>query len=144
MKRRFEGLHERSSAADDLPPGLFLVRVVRAQYRWHAQKPYYTLRFTIVEPSLYAGRAIVGRLYCTAKALWKLNWFLRDFGYESDLLGHDEIDDKHLLGLRGVVKISHVIVNGTRFTNLDGFAPASQWSDLSGSPLENSSSEVAP
>jgi hypothetical protein len=143
VKRRFEGLHEISSGADDLPEGLFLVQVVRAQYRWHAQKPYYTLRLMILEPGLYAGRAIVGRLYCTAKALWKLNWFLRDFGYESDLLGHDEIDDKHLLGLRGVVKISHLVVNGRRFTNLDGFAPASQWADLSGSPSETSSPEVA-
>ena len=143
MKRRFEGLHESSSAADDLPQGLFLVRVVRAQYRWHAQKPYYTLRFIVLEPSLYAGRAIAGRLYCTAKALWKLNWFLRDFGYESDLLGHDEIDDKHLVGLHGVLKISRVVVNGTPLTNLDGFAPASQWADLSGSPSETSSPELA-
>jgi hypothetical protein len=143
MKRRFDGLHESSSSVEDVPEGLFLVRVVRAQYRWHAQKPYYTLRFTIVEPSSYAGRAIAGRLYCTAKALWKLNWFLRDFGYESDLLGQDEIDDQHLLGLRGVVKISHVIVNGTRFTNLDGFAPASQWAELLASPSETSRPEVA-
>ena len=143
MKRRFEGLHESNSGEDDLPEGLFLVRVVRAQYRWHAQKPYYTLRFAVLDPSSYAGSAIVGRLYCTAKALWKLNWFLRDFGYESDLLGHDEIDDKHLLGLRGVVKITHVVVNGTRFTNLDGFAPASQWADLSGSSTQASSSDVA-
>jgi hypothetical protein len=28
--------------------------------------------------------------------LWKLNWFLRDFGYDADLLGQDEIDDKNL------------------------------------------------
>ena len=142
MKRRFEGLHETSSAADNLPQGLFLVRVVRGQYRWHAQKPYYTLRFAILEPRSYAGRAIAGRLFCTAKALWKLNWFLRDFGYENDLLGHDEIDDKHLVGLHGVLKISHVIVNGTRFTNLDGFAPASQWADLS-APSESGRPEVA-
>ena len=143
MKRRFEGLHESSSSEDDLPEGVFLVRVVRAQYRWQAQKPYYTLRFIVLEPSLYASRAIAGRLYCTAKALWKLNWFLRDFGYESDLLGHDEIDDKHLLGLRGVLKISRVVVNGKPFTNLDGFAPVSQWADLSGLPSESSSPEVA-
>src|SRR2546422_10843402 len=29
------------------PDGLFLVRVERAQYRWHAQKPYYLLRFVV-------------------------------------------------------------------------------------------------
>jgi hypothetical protein len=56
---------------------------------------------------------------------------LRDFGYDTELLGQDEIDDKSLVGLRGVVKISHVIVNGTSLLNLDGFAPVNQWQELS-------------
>ena len=56
---------------------------------------------------------------------------LRDFGYDTELLGHDEIDDKNLVGLRGVVKVSHVVVNGTSLLNLDAFAPASQWEQLS-------------
>lgn len=34
MKRRFEGLHAADRAADEVPEGLFLVRVNRAQYRW--------------------------------------------------------------------------------------------------------------
>ena len=65
------------------------------------------------------------------RALWKLTWFLRDFGYDTELLGRDEIDEKSLIGLHGVVKISHVVVNGTSLLNLDGFAPASQWEELS-------------
>jgi hypothetical protein len=36
------------------------------------------------------------RLYCTPKALWKLNWFLRDFGYDNELLDRTEVDDKLL------------------------------------------------
>ena len=47
------------------------------------------------------------------------------------MLGHDEVDDKNLVGLRGVVKISHTVLNGTTLLNLDGFAPASQWEELS-------------
>ncbi len=43
----------------------------------------------------------------------------------------EQIDEKALLGLRGVVKISHVMVNGISLTNLDGFAPISQWEELS-------------
>src|ERR1700758_2490449 len=74
---------------------------------------------------------ISGRVYCTAKALWKLGWFLRDFFYDADLLGRDEVDEKALSGLRGVVKISHTTVNGTSLLNFDGFAPASQWAELS-------------
>ena len=31
----------------------------------------------------------------------------------------------------GVVKISHTVVNGISLVNLDGFAPASQWEELS-------------
>ena len=131
MRRRIQGLHDADqSAAVEIPDGL-LVRVDRAQYRWHGQKPYYLLRFTVLEPRLLAARPITGRVYCTQKALWKLTWFLRDFGYDTELLGRDEIEEKSLVGLRGVVKISHTVVNGTSLLNLDGFAPAGQWEELS-------------
>ena len=131
MRRRIQGLHEADlSSASNVRDGLLLVRVERAQHRWDSRKPFYLLRFSILEPKELAGHSIAGRLYCTPRALWKLNWFLRDFGYDTDLLGRDEIDDQNLVGLRGVVKISHVIGNGTSLLNLDGFAPASQWEEL--------------
>jgi hypothetical protein len=47
------------------------------------------------------------------------------------MLAHEQIDEKTLPGLRGVVKISHAMVNGISLVNLDGFAPASQWEELS-------------
>ena len=131
MKRRFEGLREAArSSSDEVPDGLFLVRVERVQYRWHARKPFYALRFSLLEPHEFAGRVISTRLYCTIRALWKLSWFLRDFGYDTELFGREEIDEKAVLGLRGVVKISHATVNGTRLINLDGFAPLNQWEEL--------------
>ena len=132
MKRYISGLNRaNASAADGLQDGLFVVRVERAQYRWHAQKPYYSFVFTVLEPKPLAGSRFIGRLYCTLKALWKLNWFLREFGYDTELLGRDEIDDKNLVGLSGVVKITHSVVNGASLLNLDGFAPRSQWEELS-------------
>jgi hypothetical protein len=132
MRRRIQGLHDADrSAADSISDGLFLVRVDRTQYRWQGRKPYYLLRFAVLEPKHVAGRSITGRVYCTPKALWKLSWFLRDFGYDTELLGRDEIDEKALVGLRGVVKISHTVMNGTSLLNLEGFAPASQWEELS-------------
>ena len=145
MKRRIQGLHEADrSAAGEIPDGLFLVRVDQAHYRWHAQKPYYLLRFAALEPQQLAGRSITGRVYCTPKALWKLSWFLRDFGYDTEMLGRDEVDEKNLVGLRGVVKISHSVMNGTSLLNLDGFAPANQWEELSAAlPAEVGGSEVA-
>src|SRR5260370_4083767 len=117
------GLQDGARSADEVNDGLYLLRVDRAQYRWHAKKPYYLLRFTVLEPKHLAGRSIAGRI-CTARAMWKLSWFLRDFGYDVELMGRDEIDDEGLIGLRGVVKISHVVRNGLRILNLDGFAPA--------------------
>ena len=144
MRRHIAGLHDADqSRAGEVPDGLFLVRVERAQHRWHAHKPYYVLRFVVLKPERLAG-PIVGRLYCSPKALWKLNWFLRDFGYDTELLGRDEIDDKNLVGLRGVVKVSHAVVNRTSLLNLDGFAPAAQWEELPITPVTNlGDSEVA-
>jgi len=145
MRRRIQGLHEADhSAADQVRDGLLLVRVDRAYHRWDSRKPFYLFRFSVLAPKELAGHSIGGRLYCTPRALWKLNWFLRDFGYDTELLGQDEIDDKSLVGLHGVVKISHIVVNGTSLLNLDGFAPASQWEKLSSAlPGNLSGSEVA-
>ncbi len=132
MKRQVPGLAETGrDSRPAIPDGIFLVRVSSAQYRWNAQKPFYVLRLSILEPNTWAGHSIVGRLYCTQKAMWKLGWFLRDFLYDPELLAHEQIDDKALPGLRGVVKISHAVVNGISLINLDGFAPASQWEELS-------------
>jgi hypothetical protein len=143
MTRRFPGLHETSAPAE-VPDGLYLVRVQRVQYRWHAAKPYYRVRFEVLEPKSWAASSVDGRLYCTEKALWKLSWFLRDFGYDADLLGRDELDEKALVKLHGIIKISHRVVNGTSLLNLDGFAPAGQWEELSaGLPTEGAGSEVA-
>ena len=51
MKRYVSGLSQASSShVEGLPDGLFLVRVERAQYRWHAQKPYFALVFSVLEP----------------------------------------------------------------------------------------------
>ena len=136
MKRQLPGLAETARGAQpEIPDGIFLVRVASAQYRWHAQRPFYVLRLSILEPNAFAGHSIVGRLYCTQKAMWKLGWFLRDFLYDPELIAHEQIDDKALPGLRGVVKISHAVVNGISLINLDGFAPASQWEELSTASL---------
>ena len=78
MRRRFPGLHQTSGSAE-IPDGLYLVQVERLQYRWSAQKPFYTIRLRVIEPQPLVGASIEGRLYLTSKALWKLAWFLRDF-----------------------------------------------------------------
>ena len=94
MKRHIPGLHSREQDRESLLEGLFLVRVDAASYRWHPQKPFLSVRFVVLEPEASVGRSLSGRLYCTERALWKVNWFLRDFGYDSDLLNQDQVDEK--------------------------------------------------
>ena len=140
MKRQVPGLAETArDSRPEIPDGIFLVRVDGAQFRWHAHKPFYVLRLSVLEPRTLAGQPIVGRLYCTQKAMWKLGWFLRDFLYDPELLAHEQVDEKALPGLRGVVKISHTVINGISLINLDGFAPASQWEELSAAPVSSAS-----
>lgn len=151
MKRRVQGLRDAGlSASYDVPDGVYLVRVDRVHFRWHASKPFYALRLTILEPREIADRVVSGRLDCTTNALWKLGWFLHDFLYDPELLSRDEVDEKSISGLQGVVKISHAFSHGAPVLRFDGFAPASQWPALSSSATsssafsaKNSDSEVA-
>jgi hypothetical protein len=138
MKRQISGLHAADRcAAGQIPDGLFLVRVQRIQFRRQAQKPYYTLTLVILEPARFSSNILSSRLYCTPKALWKLNWFLRDFDYDTELLGRDELDETQIVGLKGIVKISHFVFNGASLVRLDGFAPAGRWEELSPANLDS-------
>jgi hypothetical protein len=138
MKRQITGLHAADRcAANQIPDGVFLVRVRRAKFMRQSQKPYYTLTLVILEPGRFADQVIPSRLYCTPRALWKLNWFLRDFGYDTELLGRDEVDETRLSGLTGVVKISHIVLNGAVLVRLDGFAAAGRWKELCPANLDN-------
>ncbi len=130
MKRRFQGLGSARAEAE-VPDGVFLARVEQVRYSSGRQKPFYTVLFRVIEPEVMVGRTFSGRIYCTTKALWKFSWFLRDFGYDPELLGRDEIEERSLVGLQGVVKISHTVVNGRPLVNLDAFAPASAWVSIS-------------
>jgi hypothetical protein len=144
-ERYVSGLSKADPAPEQgIPDGVSLVRVERAQYRWHAQKPYFSILFLVLEPDQTRGRRFTARLSATAKALWKLNWFLRDFGYDAELLGRDEIDDKHLVGLSGVVKVSHTVVKGASLLSLDAFAPQERWLQLASETLQmNAPKQVA-
>jgi hypothetical protein len=131
MRRRFQGLASTAQTNTEVPDGVFLVRVDQVRYSHEREKPFYAVRFSVLEPEPLAGRTFPGRLYCTPKALWKFSWFLRDFGYDPELLGRDEVEEKGLIGLRGVVKLSHLVVNGRTLINLDAFAPAGAWESFS-------------
>ena len=135
MKRHIPGLYHEVRNDNDVLEGIFLVRVERVFYRWRPRRPFYVICFAIVEPQPVAGRSYSARLYCSERALWKLNWFLRDFNYDTDLLGREEVDEKALIGLQGIVRVSRTMLNTRSYVNLDGFAPASDWEELSPTTL---------
>lgn len=141
MRRQFPGLHLESKNGNNLLEGSFLVRVDQAFYRWHRQKPFFALRFSVLEPEEQLGQFISGRLYCTPKALWKLNWFLRDFGYDRDLFTRDEVEEKALLGLRGVLRTSRTVRGGRAFQNLEAFATAGEWEEFGHPSIPNDQSQ---
>ena len=142
MTRHIPGLHRETRNGSDELEGVFLVRVDRAFYRWHPTRPFYLLRFSILEPKQHHGHSLTGRIYCTPKALCRLSWFLRDFGYNTDLLGRGELDEKALLGLQGIVRVSHTVLNGHSFLNFDGFAPAAEWEEFAPATSQESSHDL--
>ena len=141
MRRHVPGLHSKQENEVSSLEGRFLVRVQRASYRWHPQKPFLALQFVILEPNSCSARSFSGRIYCTERGLWKLNWFLHDFGYDPDLLSRDQIDEKALLNLRGVVRTTVTKLNGHSYQNLDAFAPAEDWAAFPHAPEDQTESE---
>ena len=138
MRRQIQGLNSSQGGVENRLEGLFLVRVDRASYRWHLQKPFVEIRFVVLEPKAFESRSFTGRLYCTERALWKLNWFLRDFGYDAQLLKDDQVDERALCNLRGVVRTSCTTLNGRSYQNLDAFAPQADWEALECTSLADS------
>ena len=125
MKRKIPGLSQPSEAAGQ-SANTYLVRVVNARYR-ASRLPQLTLTFTIVEPADQRGLKIIGQLDCRPKSFWKLGWFLKDFGYDPALLYDDEIDEKAMVGLEGVITISNRVKAPQQSCKFHSFAPAHLW-----------------
>lgn len=142
MKRQIPGLQLNQRGVENKIEGLFLVRVDQARYRWHPRKPFVEIRFVVLEPKPFENRLFSGRLYCTEKALWKLNGFLRDFGYDAQLLKDDQVDEKAFSNLRGVIRTSSTTLNGRSYQNLDAFAPEADWELLDCTSLAHSNVEA--
>jgi hypothetical protein len=143
MIRKLPGLNSQQVTPALELNGFFLVRVEGASYRSHPQKPFLTVRFEILEPEAYRDRTFSGRIYCSERALWRLGWFLRDFGYDSELLLREQINEKALIHLCGVVRTSATRFRGGSYQNLDGFAPASEWEALPHAQAVSTSREAS-
>jgi len=129
MRVKIQGLSQESQKAP-LIEGLYRARVVRFEPAGHAAKPCRTATFLILDPPPYVGRYVRTRLYCHDRALWKLRWFLGDFGYDSELMAAEELDDRRVVGLEGVIRLAYWGMNGHRRLDVQGFAPADRWAEL--------------
>ena len=128
MRTKVKGL-SRSTERSPLAEGLYRARVVRFGPAGHAAKPCVAATFEILEPAAYAGSRIRTRLYCHDRALWKLRWFLRAFKYDSELFGRDELDDRHIVGLEGVIRLAYWGHARPRL-DVQGFAFSERWGYL--------------
>jgi hypothetical protein len=142
MRTKIQGL---SQATERNPrvEGQYRARVVRCGPAGHAGKPCLAATFLILEPAEYAGRYVRTRLYCHDRALWKLRWFLHDFNYDAELLAADELDDRRVVGLEGVIRLAYWGNDGHRRLDVQGFAPSERWGDLSQQPPKESLPEAA-
>ena len=129
MRTKIQGLSQERERIP-LVEGLYRARVVRFEPAGHAAKPCRAATFLILDPPPYAGRHIRTRLYCHERALWKLRWFLGDFGYDADLLATEELDDRRVVGLEGVIRLAYWGADGHRRLDVQGFASAERWAGL--------------
>ena len=53
MRRHIPGLHSKQHDLEVGLDGLFLVRVEKSRYRFHAHKPFWELGFVIIEPNAF-------------------------------------------------------------------------------------------
>ncbi len=145
MRTRVQGLGQQSARVP-LVEGLYRARVVRFQPAGHAAKPCRAATFLILDPLPYAGRYVRTRLYCHERAVWKLRWFLSDFGYDAELLASEELDDRRVVGLEGVIRLAYWGTDGHRRLDVQGFAPAERWSEVAREqkPPSPPASEAAP
>jgi len=139
--RSLSQVSERTSLLE----GAYRARVVRFAPAGHAAKPCRAATFLILEPAPYAGRYVRTRLYCHDRALWKLRWFLHDFNYDADLLAADELDDRGVVGLEGVIRLAYWGSDGHRRLDVQAFVPSERWGDLDVPPPPcESLTEAAP
>lgn len=125
MRRPVRGLSQADGCGSPVPDGIYQLRIEAASLQPHRTRPLLRLRFQVLAPPSWAGDMIDADLLVTQRELWKLHWFLRDFGYDADLLAHDEIDDRQMIGLRGTARVVQAVRAGCCRAALVGFAPAS-------------------
>jgi hypothetical protein len=121
----------QASERKPLVEAQYRARVVKFEPAGHAAKPCRMATFLILEPGTHSGRHVRTRLYCHDPALWKLRWFLSDFGYDPELLAAEELDDRRVVGLEGVIRLSYWGLNGNRRLDVQGFARLDRWAEVS-------------
>lgn len=141
MRTRIQGLSQENEKLP-LVEGVYRARVVACRPAGHAAKPCRAVTFRILDPPPYVGQYVRTRLYCHDRAVWKLRWFLSDFGYDIELLAAEVLDDRHVVGLEGVIRLAYWGTDGRRRLDVEGFARADRWLELCQRPAQPISASV--
>ena len=132
MRRRIQGLHAADqSAVAEIPDGLFLVRSV-TEFSITGTRRNRTTSCALPFSSPIPWPAMESQAVSTAaiEPCGNCPGSYAILATTPNCSG-EMIEEKSLIGLRGVVKVSHTVVNGTSLLNFDGFAQESQWEELS-------------
>ena len=126
MKRHIPGLHSREQIHDASRLGRLLPGPRRSGfYRWHPRRPFYfsSLRGPRTR-SLHQERSLRPALLHRNEPSGNSIGFCEISAMTLICSARTKIDEKALLSLQGVLRISRTTFNGRSFLNLDGFAPA--------------------
>jgi hypothetical protein len=130
MRTRIQGLSQESEKVL-LVEGVYRARVVGCRPAGHSAEPCRAVTFRILDPAPYAGHYVRTRLYCHDRTLWKLRWFLSDFDYDPELLAADILDDRHVVGLEGIIRLAYWGTYGRFRLDVEGFSRADRWPEIS-------------
>jgi hypothetical protein len=125
LRTKIPGLSQ-APERNPLVEGSYLARVVRFGPAGHAAKPCVAATFLILGTVPYSDRYVRTRLYCHDRALWKLRWFVHDFNYGADLLAGDDLDDRGVVGLEGVIRLAYGGTTATAVWMFRASLPASR------------------
>ena len=56
---------------------------------------------------------------------------MSDFGYDAELMAAEELDDRRVVGLEGVIRLGYWGSDGHRRLDVEGFAATERWPEIS-------------
>lgn len=128
MRYQLNGLSTGRFLSDQtLTRTVLLVTIRSCQRVSRKRKSFLRVGMGIEQPESWRGTDVLTLFELEANMLRRLHCFLRDFGYDSQLLAEETIAESELVGLRGVIKLGKPDRRAPGAFFLDAFASATTW-----------------